>query len=269
MSLVGTIYASYSILEKLTRGGMADIYVAADEAGQKYVLRMLLPEFQDNSKYTRRFRWGCKVLDQLNHPNVVRLFLHGENHDQSYAVMEYVDGANLKEKILRNDPQLRAHQLQLLLGMAAGLGHIHDRGFLHLDFKPENVVISRNYQPKIVDFDLAIARPSSPKKITTLSGTLSYLAPEQIMREPVDERADIFAFGITAYEMLCNKKPVTGDTREELIQKYADFDAHLVPLRSRLPDIPRSIEHVVLKCLEKDVRRRYPSMGLVLRDLQK
>jgi serine/threonine-protein kinase len=197
------------------------------------------------------------------------LFAHGEFRDEYYAVMEYVDGANLKERILRGDPKLRAHQLHLLLGMAAGLGHVHDRGFIHLDFKPENVVISNDYEPKIVDFDLSIARPSEPRRISKLSGTPSYLAPEQIAREPVDERADIFAFGLTAYEMLSGKKPVTGETREEVMQKYTDFNKHLVPLRSRVPDIPRAIEHVVIKCLEKDVRRRYPSMALVLRDLQK
>jgi serine/threonine protein kinase len=269
MSLVGKTYASYSVLEKLNRGGMADIYLASDEAGQKYIMRVLLPEFYDNWKYTRRFKWGCKVLSQLNHPNVIRLFTHGESRDQYYAVMEYVDGANLKERIIRADPQLRTYQLHLLLGMAAGLGHVHDRGFIHLDFKPENVVVSSEYEPKIVDFDLSITRPSEPKRISTVSGTPSYLAPEQIMRQPVDERADIFAFGITAYEMLCGKKPVSGDTREEVLQKYMEFNKHLVPLRSRVPDVPRSIEHVVLKCLEKDTRRRYPSMALVLRDLQK
>jgi serine/threonine-protein kinase len=269
MSLVGTTYASYSVLEQITRGGMADIYLVADEIGHKFVLRVLLPEFQSNGKYTRRFRWGCKVMSRLDHPNIIRLFAHGESRNQYYAVMEYVDGQNLKEKILRGDPNLRAHQLRVLLGMAAALGHIHDRGFLHLDFKPENVVVTKEYEPKIVDFDLSIPCPSQPKRITTLSGTPSYLAPEQIMREPVDERADIFAFGITAYEMLCGKKPVTGDTREEVMQKYADFDEHLVPLRSRVPDIPGAIDHVVRKCLEKDVRRRYPSMALVLRDLQK
>jgi eukaryotic-like serine/threonine-protein kinase len=269
MSLVGTTYATYSVLEKLSRGGMADIYLATDETGQKYILRVLLPEFHDNRKYTRRFRWGCKAMSQLDHPNVVRLVAHGESRDQYYAVMEYVDGTNLKERIIRGDPQLRPHQLGLLLGMAAGLAHVHDRGFIHLDFKPENVVVSGDYEPKIVDFDLSIARPSEPRRISTLSGTPSYLAPEQIMREPVDERADIFAFGLTAYEMLSGRKPVTGDTREEVLQKYMDFNKHLVPLRSRVPDIPRAIEHVVLKCLEKDVRRRYPSMALVLRDLHK
>jgi serine/threonine-protein kinase len=151
--------------------------------------------------------------------------------------------------------------------MASGLAHIHQHGFVHMDFKPENVMVSRSYEPKIMDFELAIRRPKHPRRMTRLSGTPSYLAPEQIMRLPVDERADIFAYGLTAYETLTGKKPISGDTREEVIKKFADFDQHLKPLRNHLPDVPPVIERVVLKCLEKDLTRRYPSMALVLRDL--
>jgi serine/threonine-protein kinase len=104
--------------------------------------------------------------------------------------------------------------------------------------------------------------------VRRLSGTPAYLAPEQILRQPVDERADIFAFGLTAYEMLTGKKPVTGNTFHEVIRKYASFEHHLKPLRAHVEDIPHAIERVVLKCLERDVSRRYPSMSLVVRDLQ-
>lgn len=248
---------------------MADIYVATDPTGQRFVLRVLLPEHRFHWRSIRRFRWGCHVLSQLDHPNVVRLYSTGKCNGRLYAVLECVDGANLKERILRNDPALRANQLRLLTGMAAGLSHIHERGFLHLDFKPENVVVNRNYDPKLVDFDLSIPRPERPRRIKILSGTPLYLAPEQITRQPVDERADIFAFGVTAYELLAGKKPVTGNTPTEVLHKYAEFDLHLKPLRTHAPDVPPFIERIVLKCLEKNAERRYPSMQLVLRDLQK
>jgi len=268
MSLVGTTFASYSILEKVNRGGLADIFIGANALGQRYVLRVLLPQYRIDWRAIRRFRWGGRVLSQLDHPNVIRLYDRGKFHGWRYEVLEYVDGPNLKEKIIRGDPLLRANQLKLLLGMAAGLAHVHERGFLHLDFKPENVLVTKNYEPKIIDFDLAIRRPSEPKRASKLSGTPAYLAPEQLARQPVDERADIFAYGITAYEMLTGKKPVTGDTIEEVMKKYANFNEHLKPLRAHVTDVPHAIERVVLKCLEKDVVRRYPSMGLVVRDLQ-
>jgi serine/threonine-protein kinase len=266
--MLGTTFATYSVLERLNHGGMADIYLVTDSNGHRFALRVLLPELQTGWANSRRFRWGCEVERQLDHPNVVRCLEDGKFRGYPYSILEYVDGPNLKECILRNDPQLRTKKLKLLKGMAAGLSHIHERGFLHLDFKPENVVVSHTYDPKIVDFDLAIRRPDRPKKVAKLSGTPAYLAPEQIMNQPVDERADVFAYGITAYEMLTTKKPVNGNTIDEVMQKYANFDQHLKPLRDYLPDVPPFIERVVRKCLEKDISRRYPSMSLVVRDLQ-
>ena len=268
MKLVGTTFANYNIIEKLNRGGMADIYLVTDRLGERYVLRVLLAEFRFNWGRTRQFRWGCKVLRRLDHPNIIRLYEEGKFRGRRYVIVEHVDGPSLKACILRSDPLLRANQLRLLLGMADALAHIHDRGYLHLDFKPENVLVTKGYDPKICDFDLAIRRPLHPKRASVLSGTPAYLAPEQIAREPVDVRADIFAYGITAYEMLTGKKPVTANTREEMLQKYAQFDEHLKPLRTHQINIPHSIERVILKCLEKDVARRYPSMSLVVRDLQ-
>lgn len=266
--MLGTTFANYTILERLNTGGMADLYSVMDRTGQRFVLRILLPEYRFDWTHSRRFRKGCDVQRQFDHPNIVRCFEADKFDGRRYAILEYVDGPNLKETILRSDPQLRTNKLQLLTGMAAGLAHVHERGFLHLDFKPENIVVTRAYEPKIIDFDLSMPRPEKPKRVSKLSGTPAYLAPEQIMREPLDERADVFAYGVTAYEMLTGKKPVTGNTLDEVIQKYRDFNQHLKPLRAHLPDIASSLERVILKCLEKDLSRRYPSMSLVVRDLQ-
>ncbi len=266
--MVGTTFATYSVIERLNHGGMSDVYLSTDTNNRRVALRVLLPELRFRWKARRRFRWGCAVNRQLDHPNVVQFFEEGKFRGLRYCVLELVEGPNLKECILRIDPQLRPNRLKLLTGMAAGLAHIHERGFLHLDFKPENVLTTRAYEPKIVDFDLAIPRPAKPKKAAKLSGTPAYLAPEQLLRQPVDERADIFAFGLTAYEMLTGKKPITGNTLDEVMQKYADFNQYLKPPRTHAPDILPGLERVILKCLEKDVTRRYPSMGLVVRDLQ-
>ncbi len=268
MVTVGTTFANYSVLERLNHGGMADVYLITDANGRRFALRVLLPELRFHWKERRRFHWGCSVNQRFEHPNVVQLFTEAKFRGLRYSILELVEGPNLKECILRADPQLRTHRLKLLTGMADGLAHIHDRGFLHLDFKPENVLTTWTYDPKIIDFDLAIPRPARPKTTDKLSGTPTYLAPEQILRQPVDERADIFTFGLTAYEMLTGKKPITGDTLDEVIQKYANFDQYLKSPRTHAPDISPNLERVILKCLEKDVTRRYPSMGFVLRDLQ-
>ena len=266
--MVGTTFANYSVIERLNHGGMSDVYSISDANNQRFALRILLPEFRFRWNARRRFHWGCSVNQKLEHPNIARFIEEGKFRGLRYCVLELVEGPNLKECILRGDPQLRPNRLKLLTGMAAGLAHIHSRGFIHLDFKPENVLTTRAYDPKIIDFDLAIARPDHPKITAKLAGTPVYLAPEQILRQPVDERADIFAFGLTAYEMLTGKKPITGNTLDEVMQKHADFSQHLKPPRTHAPDIQPGIERVILKCLEKDVTRRYPAMSLVVRDLQ-
>jgi eukaryotic-like serine/threonine-protein kinase len=266
--MLGTTFAGYSVLERINGGGMADIYLVTDRTGHKFVLRVLLPSLLFHWRSGRRFRWGSEVESQLNHPNVARCFESGKFRGRRYAIVEYVAGPNLKECILRNDPALALQRLHLLVGMASGLAHIHEHGFMHLDFKPENVLVTETADPKIIDFDLAALRPDVPKRISKLSGTPAYLAPEQILRQPMDERADIFAFGLTAYEMVTGKKPITGNSIQEVIGKYARFEDHLKPLRAHVPDIPHVIESVILKCLERDVMRRYPTMGLVVRDLQ-
>ncbi len=111
-------------------------------------------------------------------------------------------------------------------------------------------------------------RPDKPKKLGTNAGTLSYWSPEQISKEPVDERADVFAFGVTAYEMITGKKPITGNSQEEILSKYVNFNQNLVPINERVDGVPPAIEQTIRKCLEMDINRRYPSMSLVVRDLQ-
>jgi serine/threonine protein kinase len=266
--MIGSTFADFTVLDKINHGGMATIYLVADRQGQKLILRMLLPEHRFHWSRLRQFKWGCKVMEQLDHPNIVRYYGSGKFNGLRYAIIEYVEGPNLKEAIVRNDPNLRSHQRKMLTGMAAALAHVHARGFLHLDFKPENVLVPKSYDSKLIDFDLSIPRPIRPRRESKLAGTPLYLAPEQIARQPVDERADIFAFGITAYEMITGKKPIAGNTREEILQKYSEFDEHLRPPRALVPDIPHSIERVILKCLEKKPADRYPAMSLVVRDLQ-
>ena len=266
--MVGTTFADFNVLERINRGGMADIYLVTDRDGHRLILRVLLPQYRFHWGRIRQFKWGCKVMSQLNHPNIVRYYGSGSFQGSRYASLEYVEGPNLKEAILRNDVNLRANQRKLLTGMASALSHVHEHGFLHLDFKPENILVPHTYDPKLADFDLAIPRPAKPKRASKLSGTPLYLAPEQIAHRPVDERADIFSFGITAYEMLTGRKPISGDSRNEILEKYAHFDEYLRPPSQLVPNIPHSIERVILKCLERDPQRRYPAMSLVVRDLQ-
>jgi len=138
---------------------------------------------------------------------------------------------------------------------------------MHLDFKPENVLVSRNGAVRLIDFDMARLIPEKPVKFSKNPGTPGYMAPEQLQREPIDARADIYAYGVTAYELLTHRKPFPGDTPAEILAAQMRPDGP-IPLREHNPDAPPALERVVLKCLEREPNRRYPFSGVMLRDLQ-
>ena len=127
--------------------------------------------------------------------------------------MEYVEGENLKILLSRRDPVLAENLVQILIDTLDGLAHVHENGFMHLDFKPENVLVTRNASVRLVDFDLTQPIPEKPLKQSKNPGTPSYMAPEQLRGEPITHRVDIFAFGVAAYELLTGHKPFPGETR--------------------------------------------------------
>ena len=149
----------------------------------------------------------------------------------------------------------------------AGLAHMHQSGFMHLDFKPENILVTRNGAVRLIDFDTALPLPDKPVRPAQNPGTPAYMAPEQLQRQPLDGRADIFAFGVAAYEILANKKPFPGDSPAEILAAQLD-PAGAVPLRELNPDLPAPLEKVVMRCIERDPERRYPYCGMMLRELQ-
>jgi serine/threonine-protein kinase len=151
--------------------------------------------------------------------------------------------------------------------MAIGLSHVHESGFMHLDFKPENVLVTRNGGVRLIDFDLAQPIPEEPKKMAKNPGTPGYMAPEQLQRLPIDSRADIFAYGVAAYELLTNQKPFPGETPGEILARQLD-PAGPTPPREHNPELPAALEKVVLKCLAREPDKRYPFMSVLVRDLQ-
>jgi serine/threonine-protein kinase len=209
------------------------------------------------------------VLAQLNdHEGIIGYVEHGSVGTQPYCLMEYVEASNLKELYARHDPVLLENVAQILIDMAAGLEHMHECGYMHLDYKPENVLVTRNGSVRLVDFDLAQQIPEKPRKPSGKNpGTPSYMAPEQLQGEPITHHVDIFAFGVTAYELLTNQKPFPGETPAEILKKQLDRSDFVAP-RQYNPDMPPKLEQVILRCIERDPARRYPFMGVMSRDLQ-
>ena len=247
---------------------MADIWLATDSNNKAYALRLMHQRLRFNLSARRRFLRGCEILAKLaDHEGIIGYVEHGKANGQLYLLMEYVEAANLKELYAQHDPVLLENVAQILIDMAYGLSHVHESGYMHLDFKPENVLVTRNGNVRLIDFDLAQPIPEKPKRMSKNPGTPSYMAPEQLQRKAIDPRADIFAYGVAAYELLTNQKPFPGETPRDILAAQMD-SSRPVPLREHNADLPVALEKVVLKCIMRDPDKRYPFMSVLVRDLE-
>ena len=262
-------FGRFYLQELINSGGMADIWLATDANGKAFALRRLHQRLKFNLLARRRFARGAEILSRIHdHPGIIGYYEHGRVGGLLYLLMEHVEAYNLKDLYARHDPVLLENVAQILIDMAAALEHVHENGYMHLDFKPENVLVTQNASVRLVDFDLAQEIPEKPRKPSKKNpGTPAYMAPEQLLGEPISQRVDIFSFGVTAYELLTNQKPFPGDSPAEIVKKQVDRSAFLAP-REYNADLPAALEKVILKCLEQDPDRRYPLMGIMSRELQ-
>lgn len=263
------LFGPYSLHELINRGGTAEIWTATDPEGKTYALRRLLGNGMADKAERKLFLHGCKVLEKIHgHQFIIGFYNHGKIDGVDYTLLERVEGSNLKHLITRSDPILGEFVGNIMIDMALALEHMHDKGFIHLDFKPENVLVTSSGDIRLVDFDLAQPLPKKPTRMPSNAGTPAYMSPEQIRHEPLDQRADIFSFGVTAYELLTFRKPFTGETPEAVLRKQLDEKHTVPPPRDFNEDIPIAVERIILKCLERDPENRYPNTHVLVAQLQ-
>jgi serine/threonine protein kinase len=242
-------FGRFYLQELINSGGMADIWLATDERHKPYALRRMHERLRFNFTARRRFVRGAEILSKIgDHASIIGYVEHGKIKGQLYLLMDYVEASNLKELYAQHDPVLVENVAQILIDMAEALEHMHENGFMHLDFKPENV-------------------PEKPRKASKKNpGTPAYMAPEQLLGEPINHRVDIYSYGVAAYELLTNQKPFPGDSPGEILSKQLDRSGFITP-RQLNPDMPLQLEKVILRCLERDPDRRYPFIGMMVREL--
>jgi serine/threonine-protein kinase len=262
-------FGKYYLQELVSSGGMAEIWLATDAQNKAYALRRLHERLRFNFGARRRFVRGAEILSRIhNHNCVIGYVEHGKIEGQLYLLMEYVEGDNLKDLYARHDSVLLENVAQIIIDMSLGLEHIHESGFMHLDFKPENVLVTRNGSVRVADFDLAQPIPQKPKIMSGKNpGTPAYMAPEQLQGQPISNRVDIFSFGVTAYELLTSQKPFPGETPAQILAKQLNR-ADFVPPRQYNEDLPVALEKVILRCIETPPENRYPYIGVMVRELQ-
>jgi len=262
-------FGRFYLQEIINSGGMADIWLATDNKGKAYALRLMHERLRFNLGARRRFTHGCEILAKIrDHNGIIGYVEHGKIKGQLYLLMEYVEAENLKELYGRHDPVLLENVAQILIDMAVALEHMHENGFMHLDFKPENVLITRNGSVRLIDFDLAQQIPEKPQKFSKKNpGNPAYMAPEQLLGQPISHRVDIFSYGVAAYELLTNQKPFPGDSPGAILSKQLNR-SEFIPPRQLNPDMPLPLEKVILRCLEQEPERRHPFIGVMVRELQ-
>ena len=261
-------FGPYTLHELINRGGMSEIWYATNPDNQPVAIRRLHSVGAFDFTTKGRFVHGAKVLSQIDHHDLIVNYIeHGKIKGDLFMAMEYIEGSNLKLLAANGDPVVGENISELLINMALALEHVHDSGFIHMDFKPENVLVTRNGAMRLIDFDLAIRKPALPVKTKANPGTPAYMAPEQLLRQPINQRVDIFAYGVSAYELLTGQKPFPGDTADEILHKQLNR-GDFIPPRDINADIPPAMEKLILKCLDTDPDKRYPFMSVLVRDVQ-
>lgn len=257
----------YEIRELIGVGGMANVYKALDHLEERVVaIKVLREEFLDNEELVRRFKNESKAIGLLSHPNIVKVYDVNFSDAVQYIVMEYIDGITLKEYIDRKKPLSWMDTVHFTVEILPALQHAHDRGIVHRDIKPQNIMLLEDGSIKVMDFGIARFSRSETRTITDKTiGSVHYISPEQAKGDITDAKADLYSVGIMMYEMLTGRLPFDSDSAVSIAIKQISDN----PTRPReiVPDIPEALEEITLKAMAKNPNTRYQSASQMLRDI--
>src|SRR6267142_4981494 len=283
-----TTLSHYDIVSKLGAGGMGEVYLAHDaKLDRKVALKILPGDIASNRDRMERFTREAKSAAALNHPNIAHIYEIGESDGVHFIAMEYIEGVTLREKIHRDQPELRK-LLRFLQHATEGLAKAHAAGIVHRDLKPDNIMITREGHAKILDFGLAkLIEPQLTDAGTSdnagdaataimqqhstpgmIMGTVGYMSPEQAQGKTneIDQRSDIFSFGCILFEAATGKKPFEGDS---IVKSLHSLLYEPTPqIKDLNPSAPAELQRIVRRCLEKDADDRYQAIKEVAIELK-
>jgi serine/threonine protein kinase/tetratricopeptide (TPR) repeat protein len=272
--MIGTTLGRYRILESLGRGGMGMVYRAEDPRLEREVaIKLVREDLLANEEARKRFRLEARALSKLVHPNIATLFDLDSANGVDFLVMEFVPGKTLAEQLESGSlPEPRARTIAL--EVAEALQAAHEQGIVHRDLKPSNVLITPRGRAKLLDFGLAhvaadpmmLTRAATSSGLPPISGTVPYMAPEQLQQRPVDARTDLHALGLLLFEMIAGRRPWPGD--EMMAIMYQIVNEPAPSLSSARPGISRDLEALVARCLEKSPQNRWPDAAALIRALR-
>lgn len=258
----------YEIQEVIGVGGMAVVYKAYDTIDDKIVaVKILKEEFLANEEFRRKFKNESKAIAILNHPNIVKVYDVSFGERIQYIVMEYIDGITLKEYI-NNQGYIRWKEaVHFEMQILQALQHAHDKGIIHRDIKPQNIILLQNGNIKVTDFGIARFARSDTKTMTNGAiGSVHYISPEQARGDYTDERADLYSAGVVLYEMITGKVPFNADSAVSIAIMQLQKEAQL-PSKINT-SIPVGLEQITMHAMQKNPRERYQSAAEMLMDLK-
>ena len=259
--------SGHKIIDQIGAGGMGRVLLAMDEAlGRKVAIKTLAPRYAGDAGLRARFMDEARAMARLNHPHVARIYSLGSAEEPPHFVMEYLAGAPLTIAAARLDFRGKA---ELLAKVALATHFLHDQGIVHRDLKPANILVDADLEPKLLDFGLALDLSGEENSATLrqVAGTPEYLSPEQAAGRPLDARSDVFSLGAILYELLTGAPPFRGDTVSDLLRSIRE-DEPALP-RRRAPGVPRDLQNICLKAIEKDPAARYASAREMAGDLHR
>lgn len=258
----------YEITELIGVGGMAEVYKGVDVIDNKTVaIKILKKEFAENEEFLRRFRNESKAIAVLSHPNIVKIYDVGFSEKIQYIVMEYIDGITLKEYIEEERVLSWKDTVHFVIQILRALQHAHDKGIVHRDIKPQNIMMFTDGTIKVMDFGIAkFAREEGKTATDQAIGSVHYISPEQASGNVTDAKSDIYSVGAMMYEMLTGRKPFDSDNPVAI----AVMHMHDIPERPRQinPDIPDGLEEIVLRAMEKAPEDRYQTTAEMISDIE-
>ena len=258
---IGENVGPYRIIEQLGQGGMATVYKAYHASLDRYVaLKVLHPAFHQDQTFISRFQREARVVARLEHPNIVPIYDYSEHESRPFLVMKYIEGDTLKARL--NQGPLTSEEIeQVVNSVGSALAYAHKQGILHRDIKPSNVMIAKDGTMYLADFGLARIAEAGESTMSSdsIMGTPQYISPEQAMgKKDLDAGTDIYSFGVMLYEMVVGQVPFSADTPFSIIHDHIYTP---LPLPRKVnPNVPESVQRVLLKALAKDRLDRYTAI---------
>ncbi len=259
----------YEVIRLLGEGGMANVYLGEDTIlNRKVAIKVLRGDLANDEKFLRRFQREALSASSLSHPNIVEMYDVGEDDGNFYIVMEYIEGRNLKQLLKKRGSLTLNEVIDIMLQLTDGISHAHESYIIHRDIKPQNILILDNGLVKVTDFGISTALNNTQLTQTnSVMGSVHYLPPEQATGKAASIKSDIYSMGILMYELLTGNLPFKGDNAVEIALKQ--MKEHIPSIIEDKPNVPQSVENIVLKACAKNPKNRYDDAKEMHDDLER